>query len=356
MFSTAADRLLLATVCVILALATTASAQGTSNQAKPAVAPAPQTYAVIVSGIPGTPLYARRFADWTTRFHAYLTGPAGIPASHVATLTGDKDFNSPWVTGQATAQNIRQTLADLSQKVRDDDQFILVLIGHGQAGDSDPALLVPGPALTARTLAQDLNQIPARTQVVLNFAGAAGDMVKDLARAGRVNVAATGPGEEVEPVLAEFFLIGLETKAADGEAPVAADEPVPIPADGSPAPLRTGVKDGQVSMLEAYNWAARETAYWVGRQKMDDDESWIVEGSKSVEIFKKLCVGGADDPGAEALRQERRLGGRCSGAAAGGADRSTQPVVAGAAGAHGTSVAGGLWAGGGRIGPARKRL
>ena len=33
----------------------------------------------------------------------------------------------------------------------------------------------------------------------------------------------------------------------------------------------------------------------------DDDESWIVDGSKSVAIFKKLCLGDADDPGMRKL-------------------------------------------------------
>ena len=56
-----------------------------------------------------------------------------------------------------------------------------------------------------------------------------------------------------------------------------------------------------MSVLEAYNWAARETAYWVGRQKLDDDESWIVEGRRSVEIFKKLYVGGENDPATRKL-------------------------------------------------------
>jgi len=274
MSSTALGRLLSVTL-LLTVLAVHASAQpasvSTTGQAQPTVASSPQAYAVVVTGIPGTPLYARRFADWATRFHTYLTGPAGIPAANVTMLSGDKDFKGSSVTGQASAENVRKTLADLSRKVRADDQFILVLIGHGQAGDTDPALLVPGPALAARALAEDVNQIPSRTQVVLNFAGASGDMVRDLARAGRVNVAATGVGEEAEPVLAEFFLIGLTTK------------------------------DGQVNMLEAYNCAARETAYWVGRQKLDYDESWIVEGGKSVEIFKKLHVGEAGDPGARKL-------------------------------------------------------
>ena len=186
---------------------------------------------MIVAGVAGTPLYARRFADWATRLHAYLTGPAGVLPANITTLGGDKDFNRPFVAGQATAQNIRKTLAELATKVRADDQFILVLIGHGQGGDAEAALLVPGAALSAKALAEDLNQIPARTQVVLNFAGAAGDMVQDLARAGRINVAATSIGEEAEPVFAEFFLIGLETKAADGEAPLPLAEPPAGPAD-----------------------------------------------------------------------------------------------------------------------------
>jgi len=240
-------------------------------------------YAVLLGAMPGEELYARHYRDWLKRFHAYLVQSAGVPAANVVVLSGDKDFKDPVVTGLATAESVRKALADMAAKARPEDQFILFLVGHGVVTEKTPTLVLPGPDIDAQELADALAAVPARNQVVLAFSSASGTAVAVLARRDRVLVTATGPMEGNEPIYPEFFLRGLESKRADGE--------------GAPA---AGAKDGRITVLEAYNWAAREAALWIVRIKKAGG-AWKVDGQESVEIFEKLYGAPPGAPGTQKL-------------------------------------------------------
>jgi hypothetical protein len=249
----------------LMALAVTAAAE--TRPAAPAARP--QTYAVLVGGMPSSPVFARRYQDWLTRFHALLTR-SGVPAGNIVMLSGDANFKSPVVNGPATRDSIVAAIGEAAKKVRPEDQFVLVIVGHGSLSDAKPGLVLHGADLDPETLGKALAGINADNQVVLNFAGASGDFLKALAKKGRVNVAATLAEENVEPAFAEFFLRGIESNRADGEG---------------------GAKDGVVTLLEAYNWATHQTALWIMRQVGNKEGTWTVNGKESVEIFHKLYDG-----------------------------------------------------------------
>lgn len=241
-----------------------------------------QAYALLVGAMPGEALYAQHYRDWLKRLHACLTQSAGVPAANVVVLSGDKEFKDPIVAGLATAESVKKALAEMAGKVKAEDQFVLVLIGHGVATEKPPTLVLPGLDVSAQELADGLAAIAARNQAVVNLSSASGGSVSTFARQGRVVVSATSPNEGGEPIFPEFFLRGLESKRADGEgAPVA------------------GAKDGQVTLLEAYNWATRETAFWIMRLSKTDG-GWKLDGKESVEIFVKLY---AAPPGAPATQK-----------------------------------------------------
>ena len=216
--------------------------------------------------MPGAPVYARRYDDWVKRFRSFFMEAVGVPEANVTVLSGD----------DATAERVTRELASVAKDVRPVDQFVLIALGHGAVGDMTPTIVLPGPDLNAKDLAQAVEGISAQNQVVLNFVASAGDFVRFLAKPGRVNIAATSPAEVNEPVYAEFFLRGLESKRADGDS------------------------DGTITLLEAYHWAVHQTALWIVRQK-STKAGWLVQGRESVEIFKKLCTGGPDEPAARKL-------------------------------------------------------
>jgi len=236
-----------------------------SAQPAPPAAPseAGQSYALLVGGLGGQEPYGRWYTDWLSRFQTYLTASAHLPASNVTMLSG-KD---------ATFEAITAALGTFAQRAKPQDQLILFIVGHGEINGDAPTLSLAGPDPTAQQLAALLNAFPAKNQVILNFSASSGDFLKSLSAPGRVNLTATSPTELEEPVFAEFFLRGLESKRADAD------------------------KNGNITMLEAYNWAAQQTALWIGRWQQTGDPlqtdvtHWKASGKETVEIFEKLYAG-----------------------------------------------------------------
>lgn len=240
-------------------------------------------YALLVAGHPGNQLYARHYRDRLTRFYNYFTQRAHLARERISVLAGDADFREALVSGPATAESISAALADFAKRVQSDDQFILVLLGHGAAADESCTLMLPGPDLELRAIGEALDRIAAHNQVVLNFASNSGDALARLAHTGRVVVSASSPGQVNDSDFAEYFLQALETGAPDDSA-------------GAASPAQP------LSLLAAYHWATLRTAQWTVRQKLSADPAapgWTVEGKQSAEVFQKLYRG----PGVSADRR-----------------------------------------------------
>jgi hypothetical protein len=244
-----------------------ASAHAQAPAAAPSAAPG-QCYALLIGGPGGQDMYGKWYADWLTRFHTYLTQTAHVPDANIIQLS-DK---------AATFAAITDAFGKLGQHAQPQDQFVLFVVGHGEVLGPQATLELAGPDPTAPQLAALLNNFPAKNQVVLNFSASSGNFLKDLSAPGRVNIAATSPTEGNEPVFAEFFLRGLESKRADT------------------------ANKGTITLLEAFNWSAQQTAQWIGRwTKIDpgegaspnDPTSWKASGKETIEIFEKLY---ANDP------------------------------------------------------------
>jgi hypothetical protein len=77
------------------------------------------TYYVIVAGLGGEPDYVQRFTAAANDLDKIYKSAQGTV--HVATLTG----------AQATAAQLRQTLDGIARDAKPEDDFALVLIGHG---------------------------------------------------------------------------------------------------------------------------------------------------------------------------------------------------------------------------------
>lgn len=242
-----------------------------------------QCYALLVGGLSGTEVHARRHLDWLVRFRRHLTEVARVPEANIIVLSGDEGVEAPSVRGGASAETVKEALKQLAQKAKPEDQLVLFLVGHGVLTEKVPTLVLPGPDLDAQELSTALKEVKAGNVLILNFSASSGAFLRQLVKSGRVNLAATSPIEGNEPVFAEFFLRGLESKRADGE--------------GAPT---AGARDGVVTVLEAYNWATHQTALWIMRIRAVG-KAWRVNGKESVEIFEKLYGGPEGAPGMRKL-------------------------------------------------------
>jgi len=261
-----AARLLLA----ILALAT------------PAVAGEPgAARAVLIAGLGGSEQYSRVLLDWVTRFHAVLTRQCGVRPDHIVVLTETEDPNATPPRQKATAENIRAAMAHTAKLLRPKDQFVLFLAGHGQVNEEAGKLCLPGPDLKAPELGDLVDALPTENIAIINAASGGAAFLKSYLRPGRVILTAAGyETEGTQAYFAESLLRGFETGQADAN------------------------QDKAVDLLEAYVFAARETAnfyhrqYLVERPDLGRDAKptagklyWLVRGKDTRAVWKRLYAG-----------------------------------------------------------------
>jgi hypothetical protein len=190
-------------------------------------------YYVTVAGLGGTPEYEAQFAKWSTELDRCLR--VNGPDAHIETLAGNA----------ATRAGLESTLEQVAAQLQPDDDFALLLIGHGTFDGTDYKFNLPGPDITARELALLLNRIPARQQLIVNMTSASGACLGALAKKDRIIITATKSGNEKNAtVFARYWIDALRDPAADTN------------------------KDGAVSALEAFHYAESKTAGYFAAEKL----------------------------------------------------------------------------------------
>ena len=78
----------------------------------------------------------------------------------------------------ATKDTLQKAFADFATKVKPEDNFAVILIGHGTFDSFEYKFNIPGPDLTATELSQWLDKIPATRQLIVITTSAAGASVR----------------------------------------------------------------------------------------------------------------------------------------------------------------------------------
>jgi hypothetical protein len=189
-------------------------------------------YYVTVAGLGGEPDYEQRFTA-NARDLDKLFKESGSSA-HVYTLYGP----------QATRVQLTQTLASIARDAKPEDDFVLMLIGHGSFDGTDYKFNLVGPDITAAELAEMCDRIPAKRQLIVNATSASGGSVAALEKPGRGVIAATKSGTEKNAtVFARYWVEALQDPNADID------------------------KSDSISAMEAFAFAQRKTAAFYESQK-----------------------------------------------------------------------------------------
>lgn len=212
-----------------------------------------QTRALIVTGLGAEPKYQQQFMSLGERLSTALVAKYSIPESNVVWLGEDSTSKVKTYKGRSTSTAIRHELDQLASVSRPNEQVIIVLIGHGSGQGEDTKFNIPGPDITAREFNTALGKLGAQRVAFLNLTTASGDALPVLSFPNRIVVTSTKSAyERNESQFARFFVEALDkADAADVD------------------------KDGRVSMLEAYRYAATET-----RRSYESDERLITEHSQ----------------------------------------------------------------------------
>jgi len=189
-------------------------------------------YYVTVAGLGGEPDYEQRFTAAAKDLDKVFKA-AGNTA-HVFTLTG----------AQATASQLKDTLGAVAHEAKADDDFVLILIGHGSFDGVEYKFNLVGPDLTAGEIAEMCGRILARRQLIVDTTSASGGAIQALERPGRAVITATKSGTEKNAtVFARYWVEALQDPAADTD------------------------KSDSISAMEAFTYATKKTAAFYDSQK-----------------------------------------------------------------------------------------
>lgn len=198
------------------------------------------TYFLTVAGLGGEPDYEQRFRSLAAELDRVLQGPE----NHVYTLSGPG----------ASRASLARTMRVIAGLAKPQDDFVLILIGHGSYDGFEYKLNLVGPDISARELAALCNRIAARRQLVVNTTEASGASIDALARPGRAVVAATKSGTEKNAtVFARYWVDALQDPTADVD------------------------KNEAISALEAFDYASAKTAAFYEAQKRLATEHAVFE-------------------------------------------------------------------------------
>ena len=191
------------------------------------------TYFLTVAGLGGTPEYESDFVKWASELQKELEKNG--PTTHVSTLSG----------AAASREAVQQALTRLATEVKPEDSFGIFLIGHGTFDGTDYKFNLPGPDVTAPELGALLNHIPAGRQLVVNMTSCSGASIPALAKKNRILITATKSGTEKNAtVFPRYWIDSLRDPAADTD------------------------KNGSITTLEAFHYAAQKTAAYYEEEKL----------------------------------------------------------------------------------------
>ena len=190
------------------------------------------TYTVIVAGLGGEPDYEQRFAAEAKDLDRVFT--AAGASSHVYMLAGT----------EATAMRFRDTMNTVARDAKSEDDFALILIGHGSFDGAEYKFNLVGPDITATEIATLCNHVGTRRQLVVDTTSASGGALQALERPGRAVIAATKSGTEKNAtVFSRYWVEALQDSATDVD------------------------KSESITAMEAFTYAAKKTAAFYDSQK-----------------------------------------------------------------------------------------
>jgi len=190
------------------------------------------TYYVVVAGLGGEPDYEQRFTAAAKDLDRIFKATGST--AHVYVLSG----------AQATAAQFAQAMGEIARNAKPEDDFALILIGHGSFDGVAYKFNLVGPDLTAAEIATLCDHIMARRQLIVDTSSASGGAMQVLERPGRAVIAATKSGTEKNAtVFARYWVEALQDPAADTD------------------------KSDSISALEAFNYASKKTAAFYESQK-----------------------------------------------------------------------------------------
>jgi len=219
-----------------VAVPRTAAAQGTR-------------FAVIVQGASGDPDYATQHRAWVDALSKVLRERFGFDADHVYVLAEEPRAGET----RGTAENVRALLGRLAKEAMAQDFVFVMLIGHGSVDGTSAKFNLVGPDLTMEEWKALLEPVAARMAIV-NSTSSSFPFLAGLSGKNRVVITATNSAaQKYHTMFSDAFIRSLTAPEADAD------------------------KNGRISLLEAFNNAARLVAQYYEQSDHLSTETALID-------------------------------------------------------------------------------
>jgi hypothetical protein len=203
-------------------------------------------HALVVAGISKDPDDQAARNQALSDLQGYLLRQAKVDPRRLVVL-------APEGTEPSTAVRVRETLSALAASVRPGDRFLFYYIGQTNAVGGALRFNLPGPDMTDKDLASQLNAIKAGTQLVVLDCPCAALAAKMLASDSRTIVCASTATQVFGTRFSPHFLHALSEPKTDAN------------------------NDGKVSVLEAFTATVQEIEQWYRQQAILPTETPCLE-------------------------------------------------------------------------------
>jgi hypothetical protein len=231
------------------------------------VAPDPDRFAVIISGVGGEEAYTKKFTAQALQLYQILTTRFGFVENNVTVLTEngapgpengpselDKASVTPPVTARSDAGEVRKAFARIKTQARPETLVIVILIGHGSFDGQTAKFNLVGPDLSAKEYAALIGSLASRHVVFINCSSSSGEFIKPLSSDGRIIITATRSGNEQNiTTFADSLIAALTDPAADTD------------------------KNGRLSVLEVFNYTSNKIAEYYKQKNLLATEHALID-------------------------------------------------------------------------------
>jgi len=117
---------------------------------------------------------------------------------------------------EVSRTSVLAEIKNIADNINEQDQFVLMLIGHASYDGERYRFNIPGPDLTDIDLKRSVDNVLANKQLIVLATSASGVMLQQLEKPGRVVVTATKSGGEINAVVfPKYWAAALTTVKAD---------------------------------------------------------------------------------------------------------------------------------------------
>jgi hypothetical protein len=211
-------------------------------------------WALVVAGISGDPSLRDSYLALISDLRDILEGTFGFAPDHVRVLFEDPGLDPRHTALKSTRENLVKVCRDLAGRAKPGDTAFVLVMGHGSYDKDGYKLNLVGPDPSGDDLAECIYSIPAGRFIVVNTTSCSGGSIAALTRHNTVLVTSTRSGSEKNLThMAGFFVDALKNNNADLD------------------------KNGRISLLEAFNYAARRVEEYYEKEGLLQTEHPVLE-------------------------------------------------------------------------------